>query len=444
MQDLQNIQQGKENMTDTKFFSENSILGGKRIKEAPEVCFKETSQCDRQELLKQASSFITLLPGITEILFFYSLLPIVSLFLERLDIFPNMVLVITGRMGHFKTTFARIAAFVLKQEELQEIPFYRMPKERTLDERVNLLAGINLLIDDVFASATQYSNKRKSDLFNTIVRYGDKRLYKAGIIITAEQIPEDLILSGRDRIFELHIPDLTSKKRVELWNRSKCIPQNIMAQITKEFARALEENHQVVIQDIEYFINSYQYPLGLGTDLRIAGHAEYISLVEFLYRKYLCDGNPEYSRQEEFESALYREAARQYVEIRAEFREQNINYIQEVYRMLNSGNRYLRMESNAYIYEPDGKNFFANHLRYYITGTALMYGMMNYLGSSNISRKLIIDALYDAGMLETDGSGARTQKTKWGTRHYVISRQMMEAYCDMREGAKSDSFKMGG
>lgn len=436
MQDLQNFQQGKENTTNTKIFPENSILGGGQGREAPEVCLKETSQCSRQDLLKQASSFLTLLPGITEILFFYSLLPIVSLFLEKLDIFPNMVLAITGRMGYFKTTFARIAAFVLEQDELQEIPFYRMPKESALDERVNLLAGINLLIDDVFASATQYSNKRKADLFNNIVRYGDKRLYKTGIIITAEQIPEDLILSGRDRIFELHIPDLTSEKRVELWNRSKCIPKNLMAQITKEFVRVLEENHKAVIQDIEHFIDSYQYPPMLKTDLRIAGHVEYICLVEFLYRKYLCDGNPVYSRQEEFESALFQEAVRQYEEIRTEFRKQDINYTKEVYKMLNSGNRYLRMESNAYTYKPDGKNFFADHFRYYVTGTALLYGMMNYLGSGNVGRKKLIDALYDSGVLETDGSGARTQKTRWGTRHYIISRQMMETYCDMRERHK--------
>lgn len=436
MQDLQNFPQGKENMTDTKIFPEDSILGGGQVREALEVCLKETSQCSRKELLKQASSFITLLPGITEILFFYSLLPIVSFFLEKLDIFPNMVLVITGQMGHFKTTLARIAAFVLKQEELQEIPFYRMPKERTLDERVNLLAGINLLIDDVFASATQYSNKRKSDLFNNIVRYGDKRLCRAGILITAEQIPKNLILSGRDRIFELHIPDLTPEKRVELWNRSKCIPKNLMAQITKEFVRVLEENHKAVIQDIECFIDSYKYPPRLKTDLRIAGHVEYICLVEFLYRKYLCDGNSVYSRKEEFESAIYQEAARQYEEIRREFRKQDINYTQEVYKMLNSGNCYLRMENNFYTYKPDGQNFFVDHDRYYITGTALLYGMMNYLSSGDVGRKKLIDALYDAGVLETDGSGARTQKTNWGTRHYVISRQLMETYCDMRERHK--------
>ncbi len=432
MQGLQDFSQGKGYLIGKKIFFKCATSEVVQVKDNSGVLLKRSPDYSKRELLQQASSFITLKHGVTEILFYYSLLPIVSMFLGVLGIFPNMILVITGRMGNFKTTLARIVTFILEQEELQEVPFYLLPKTKVLEEKMKLLTGMNLLIDDVFLSATQYGNNRKADLLNIIARYGDKKWYKTGIIITAEQMPEKLILSGRDRIFQLDIPDLKSEEKAELWKKCGCIPDYMMAQVSECFVQSLMENYDSVIKDIEYFLQKYQYPEGLNADTRIADHVKYMQLVEFLYRKYMCNGDEAYSAREQFESVLYEKAVRQHKEIRFAIHEQKIDYVREIYKMLNSDNMYLVMVSNRRFYAPDGKNFLIEYGRYYVTGSALYYGMIKYLGRT-ISRKVLSDALFDAGVLETDNSGGRTQKTYWNRRHYVISRQVIEAYCDISD-----------
>ena len=400
------------------------------------VWLKKENQYSREELIKCADSFMGLIPGISDILFYYSLLPIVTTFLEKVRSYPDFILVLTGRRGNFKTTLARMVVLVLKQEELQELKFFRTPSLNLIEERMNALVGMNLLIDDIFPASGQYQRAKQSDLLNQLSRFGDKRLYKAGLIITAERMPEQLILSGRDRIFQLSIPDMCSDRKMKLWNECKKIPEDFMACLAESLKKCLSERSDEVIGDITQFIQQYKLPEGLTMETRIGVHAEYIELTEFLYRKYFCNEKRECQIMEQFTGRLYATSIRQHNEIcKAEF-EQELNYVLEVYQMMTAENRYLKMEGHYNDYKPKGNNFLIWNGRYYITSEALQYGMQIYL-KHTVSLKKISRALCDAGVLETNSGDARTKKCGLGVRHYVISRYAIEMYCSETVGVKS-------
>lgn len=419
-------------MIGVNIYPENVAVDKNQFWTDDRIRLKSFRECNKAEMAYEASEFISLKPSISEILFYYSLLPIVSMFLGTLNVFPDVVLVMTGPMGHFKTTMARIATCILEQEYLQELKFYQAPRPEMLEERIRMVEGMNLLIDDIFPATGQYSKARQADLLNIISRYGDKRGYKAGIIITAEHMPEKLILSGRDRIFQLDIPFMDSEEKTRLYNKSRCIRSSLMAQVSENFVKSLMDNFDEVIKDITEFIQNYQPLEGLNADTRIGNHAEYLLLSEFLYRKYICDGNEEWSMRKQFEKVLGISAVKQHKAICRMVSGKETDYTQAVYNMLTGGNKYLRMENNRDNYMPDGKNFLILDGKYYVTRTALQFGMIRYM-ERTVSMRKVSDALWDAGVLEVDNGGARTRKGFSNVRHYVISRQAIEMYCGAAE-----------
>lgn len=415
--------------------SKTSTSAGK-VKEGNEVCFKTVHLYGRDELVKLANSFMNLICGVSDILFYYSLLPIVSMFLGKLSFFPDFILVITGRRGNFKTTLARMAVLVLGQEELQEIKFFRTPSLDMIEERVRLLTGMNLLIDDIFPASGQYQRAKQSDLLNQLSRFGDKRLYKAGIIITAERIPDQLILSGRDRIFQLDIPNMSTDRKNKLWDKCREIPEDFMTCVSESFKECLIKKTDEVIDDIVRFMEQYNLPDGLNLETRIGIHTEYIELTEFLYKKYFCNESTEQKNTGQFTAKLYEIAIKQHCEICQSTSEDEIDYVREVYKMMTAKNKYLKMEGNRDEYNPDGRNFLVWKGKFYITSDALQYGMQIYMNRT-VSLKKISRTLCDAGVLETDAGSANSKRCGLKVRHYIISRSAIELFC--RETEQSEN-----
>ena len=71
---------------------------------------KQLRRISKEELIKMAVEYITFMPGVSEILFYYVLLAVVKPFLVSQRIYPNFMLALIGPSGHLKTSLARLFA----------------------------------------------------------------------------------------------------------------------------------------------------------------------------------------------------------------------------------------------------------------------------------------------------------------------------------------------
>ena len=113
-------------------------------------------QRTNEELIKMAVEYITFMPGVSEILFYYVLLAVVKPFLVSQRIYPNFMLALIGPSGHLKTSLARLFAFWLEQEDLQEVAFADIASQTVLDNHIAELNGLNLIIDDMHIHPDNY------------------------------------------------------------------------------------------------------------------------------------------------------------------------------------------------------------------------------------------------------------------------------------------------
>lgn len=392
---------------------------------------KEYLEKSEKEIIEQAQNFISFMPGVTEILFYYVLLPIVKPYLMSQKIYPNFMLAVIGPSGHLKTTLVRLYALWLQQEELQEILFYDIDRASKLENRIKDLHGINLIIDDMHEVSTNYRKHKQVDVLDYLTRHCDSKKYIANIIVTGEMIPANTIFSSRDRMFQIRIPKKKSEELNELKSKIRKLPENFMVQLSDEFFYNLKENEINVKEDICHFYDDYNVPREFDGTTRLTAHMKCLQIVEFLYRKYFCNGNETASMRKQFEEALQKQAVRYNKELNEQMRkEEQIDYVEVVYCMLSSKNVYLHMEEIYDRYEPTGKNFSLHNGKFYITRTALQFGLLKYLNRT-VSMKKVSDALHDAGVIEEDYN-TRTKKFH-NVRHYVISRQAIELYCRIKE-----------
>lgn len=394
---------------------------------------KKYLQPTNEELMKKAVEYISFMPGVSEILFYYVLLVVVKPFLASQRIYPNFMLALIGPSGHLKTTLARLFAFWLEQEDLQEIAFADIARQAILENRIAELKGVNLIVDDMHAHPDSYRRNKQAELLDYLSRHCDSRLRQTNIIITGELIPQETIFSTRDRMFQVQINEMSDKDLRNYKKKLGRLSPEFMATVSEEFEKVLMENEETVCADIQAFDQMYEIPSGIDSTTRMAANMECMSIVEFLYTKYFCCGNVQLSMETRFEEALSTQASyahRQLCNLRQ--REKQIDYVEVVYSILSS-QQYLKAESYIGNYIPSGDNYLLHKGRIYVTKTALQKGLITYL-KRTVSMKAVSDALHDAGVLEED-IASRTKKWQ-GIRHYVISRQAIELYCQAKESSK--------
>ena len=383
-----------------------------------------------EELMGQAKEFISFMPGVTEILFYYVLLAVVKPFLVSQRIYPNFMLAVIGPSGHLKTTLVRLFALWLEHDNLQEMAFADVTGQSALDARIKELQGMNLIMDDMHAFSGNYRRNKQTELLDYLSRHCDSRNGLANIIVTGEMVPPEAIFSTRDRMLQLQIPQMSAEELKAYKHKIGKLPENFMAQLSERFAETLEMSRSKVECDIGLFHEKYEEPAGLDSTTRIAAHVEYILITQFLYKKYFCANNESASMEKQFKEALHRQALRLHNQLcNQRQKEEEVDYVEVVYEIL-SCNKYLTMESVYGEYKPSADNFVLHNGKFYITKTALQKGLLTYL-KRTVSMKAVSDALHDAGVIEEDCS-ARTKKFQ-GTRHYVISRQAIELYCRTKE-----------
>lgn len=131
---------------------------------------------DRHELLKQCYSYISLIPEITEILFYGSLFAIVKPFLAQLKIPCGCLLALVAPAGHLKTTLVRMYALWLDIPDKQEIGFYSHNRDKEILNMIECLQGQNFLLDDMHKIKDSNESRRQERRLDTVSRHVNMKI----------------------------------------------------------------------------------------------------------------------------------------------------------------------------------------------------------------------------------------------------------------------------
>lgn len=88
-------------------------------------------------------------PGVSEIIFYGSLLGIIKPFLAKMQISPDFILAVIGPSGSLKTSITRMFALWLEHTQLQETNFQASQRMPAILSKIENLSGLNFLLDDL-------------------------------------------------------------------------------------------------------------------------------------------------------------------------------------------------------------------------------------------------------------------------------------------------------
>ncbi|HCT90126.1 MAG TPA: hypothetical protein DF613_01895 [Lachnospiraceae bacterium] len=383
--------------------------------------------CDlppRRLWAEEARRFISFLPGGTEMIFYASLLGIVKPFVGIQNEFPDFITAIIGKSGSMKTSLVRKYALWNSNLELQEINFQSSDHISDILARINSLSGMNFLVDDLHTVyATQTKNQQR-DRLDKLARYICGHPQCANVFVTGEHLKDMGIFSVYDRMIWISMPQMSPQELHRLKRKMRELPDSFMAHLALEFAMELVGNYEKVLQDIQEFFRAY-VPLGFeDPTTRLMRHVQFLRLVEYLYRLYVCKGDCNLACQHEFEKALERNVRyQQKFLLQQRKAEEETDYIKAVYECLTNQDKYIHVDTNSMGYMPNDNNCLLEGGYYYITSIALVNGLVRYLGKS-VRLSEVSKALSDAGVLDSD-LDTRTKK-KRGRRHYAIHCALLE------------------
>ena len=374
--------------------------------------------------LETAKEFITFFPGVSEIIFFSSLLAIVKPFLVEINYSPDFVTLIIGRSGSMKTSIVRKYALWLDRSELQEVNFQSCSRMPEILSCIDNLTGMNFLMDDLHnVYGTQAKNQQR-DRLDRLTRHICNHSQCANVFITGENMKEMSIFSAYDRMFQISIPKLQPEMLQKLKEKINTLPDSFMAQLAIEFARKLISDYNNLKDTIQGFFKDY-VPFGCeDATIRITRHIQILRLVEHLYRIYMCDNNSSLSCKDKFEDALRKNAAyQQKILIHQRNAEEDIDYIKSVYECLTTNDVYIKVITDINRYFPSDDTCLFDNGYIYITSAALLNSLLKYLNKP-VRLTDVSKALENAGVLDRD-LDTRMKKKK-GYRHYAIHYQLLE------------------
>ena len=396
----------------------------------------------RTVLDEKAAKYLSLLPGITEPLFFYSLFAVVKPFVELLQIHCGFLLALIAPSGQLKTTLARFYCLWLKSPAEQEVPIHSGIRTQHILGLMDTLSGHNILIDDLRKSRDTNAQKRQESRLDIISRHVDSQFNCANVILTGETMDKMGIFSCIDRIFQIHMPVMDAKQVKELQNALTNLGTNVMPNIALEFARVLMHNYDSVLNDIKYFydnnilreneVNNYA--------TRTYRHTLFIRLTEFLFTKYFC----EHRKYKEFQNTLNHALDLQ-VKIQTDklmelrFSESHRDYIWDFYNLLNV-KKLLKIYTNKYEYSLSDNAVFMTGDRICITSFALKNAFFNYY-EKYIPPNIIVEQFHKEGVLEEEARSKGYQKNINGQKSYVINMNILVLYLVRHNYSVSEEMK---
>jgi len=385
---------------------------------------------NRHELLQKYRSYISLIPGITEILFYGSLFAIVKPFLAQLKIPCGCLLALVAPAGHLKTTLVRMYALWLDAPDEQEIGFYSHDRDKEILNMIECLQGQNFLLDDMHKIKDSNESRRQERRLDTVSRHVNMKMDCANVIITGETMEEMGIFSCMDRIFQIRMPKMNAGQIEELKRKISLLQQGLMPNIAYRFVESLMEKYESVLEDIKKFYseNLYDGEAGEGYATRIYRHGMFIRMTEYLFEKYLCDPTLHLLKIEKSLDFAIKEQIRLQQEelqkIRA--REESHDYVAEFYKILYDNGRYIQLCTQRE-YTDCEKSCVLCKDKIYITTAAIKNALFNRY-QQYVAPKLITDALHEAGILEEEPRSNGRQKNFAGKKHYVLCRKMFANY----------------
>lgn len=382
----------------------------------------------KKECCHNAFKYINAFPGVSEPLFYGVLFAALKPIVCDMGYAPDFAIALVGPSGHLKTTLARVYGEWGKNKSEQEASFRDSRRMKDILSVLDELSGQNFLVDDLHESLSAYAREKQSEWLDIIIRHIGQQQNCANVIITGESLDKMGIFSCKDRILQIRISKMDSDSLKARKQALKGLKQGDMATIAQKFLEKIMKNYDDVRRSITKFFSEQDFVEGANYDTRTYRHGLFIKLTEQLFRKYMCYGLEKESGKEALETALAYNYDIQQKELLWERKRAGCNdIVVDVDDMLNAKDKYLKAISDLLQYQTCNANesFYVGNGKVCITKMALQNGMMKFYQRS-ISVKEIVDALHNAGILEED-SNTRTKKFN-GTRHYVISLEMLDNY----------------
>ncbi len=368
----------------------------------------------------KAQRYIQLIPDVTPILFYGSLLGVLKPILASLNKNADFIIAVIGAKGHLKTSLVTLYALWLNMD-IQKIDFMSSFRMQDIEYKISTLAGQNLLLDDLHDTKSSYKKNRMKDRLDTVTRIISNNINNTNVFVTGESVKDMAIASTRDRMLEISVPKMDGRQLGKLKKDKDSLSDSFMSGLAVSFVTELIKKYDKVVIDIKKFLSEYKPLECLDSSTRIPSHIKYIQMTEFLYRKYFCSGNEGQSCKNDLNTALEKQAKIQEKELIEQEAEED--YIVVFNAMIDDKKINLETEKNLYYHGRDSALVHNNKI--YITGEVLQKAFSEYY-KRVIPRKVITDAFHNAGILEED-INARTKKFG-NIRHYVISVAMLKLY----------------
>lgn len=398
---------------------------------ATQHSLKPILSVDEKELLRLCESYINLLPGTSEILFFGVLSAVVKPFCSILDMQCGLVISLVAPPGHLKTTLARAYATWLVQRDEQETSFCAPQRNKAILENIDHLFGQNFLIDDLHKMSNSNEEKRQEQRLDTVCRHVDAKTDCANVILTGETLEKMGIFSCLDRIFQVRMPNMDAAQIEALKMRVSALYPNVMQSIALAFVRALMQNYESVLTDIQMFYekNIINHDVSSGYATRAHRQAMFIRMTEYLFGKYLYGQKPDDSKHKTLlNTAIDQQCSLQQTELqKIRELEEPHDYIAELFEIILKGTPYINVCGDYHQYSNSDGTCLIWREKIYITSKSLKEAFFKR-NKKYVSPKLVVDALHQAGLLEEEPSSRGRQKNFGGKKNYVINLRYLISY----------------
>ena len=366
---------------------------------------------------------INYMPGLTEILFFSSILGAVKPILVSMGVVIDFMILINGRSGSLKTSFTRRIALWETDKENQEISFSTSLSTNEFEKRILEHAASNFLLDDLHPVPRDYTRKKFLDRLDFATRIITNNVNSAMVFVTAESSPKETIFSVLDRMLEVNVPILDSDELGQIKSKLKDFPEGKMPNIVLNFVKNIMLNFEEVREDIKEYRDKYVTPRWIDNRTRVGNIRFVMMLVSHLFDKWCCRLNSDDKvnfntcldmnlmrqtkclQQKEYDERGYDVCKLLYELIKNE-KECNLSF-----KLINS------MEEEKY--KPESpQNAYTDGVTIKITTLALEYFLTEKLGCS-VAIKKVTETLHNAGVVE-ESADSRTKRFK-GHRHLIIN-----------------------
>lgn len=357
----------------------------------------------------------------------------------------DFILALIAQSGHLKTTLARLYTNFSQYESDLEMSFSDSKRNDFLKKEMQMLGGFTYTLDDYHAAQSPSERNKFRVRLDNITREVSGAHNACSVIITAESLHDEAIFSCMDRIVQIKIPHLTDNELLQYKSKVSMLNPTAMVGIAVQFLTAVIKDYDNLEETIQEFDEQFKAPEWITGSTRVGNQNRMLNLVEFMFRKYVCNGDMEISHYEAFQTALENQEKAQIKELEILQRKGSpIFYLEEIKGILDEYDQGVCKDivivEKEYEYDPENEG---QALLTYsrdvlgqkhrpilqITSKALDVALYNRL-QQPINMKQVTDQMHHSNVLYED-SDSRTKKIN-NKRHYVIDVNTLQMVCERK------------